>query len=153
MSPPWKRNGLPLTILVSFLVGLIFGSIFSTLAIAAINHIYLSVNTTGTVPLTNHLIPYVLEQGEHEVASAADNYHRSHCFYTWEVVVRALRNRSPMVEEMMSYDHVMHCRMMVLQPVRVNSTIGVEIHREYTRCAFYETWIHNLPEDEYSFRD
>ncbi|KOS36993.1 hypothetical protein ACN38_g12233 [Penicillium nordicum] len=211
---PWKRNGLLLTILVSSLMGLIFGSIFSTLAIGTINHIHLSVNTTGTAPLTNvsddnfmndcgdspakarargcafdtmmqlwvppacqdarltgrfvaegkwawytdrhaqHLIPYeVLEQGEHEVAFAADNYHRAHCFYTWEALVRALRNRSPIMEEMMSYDHVMHCRMMVLQPARVNSTIGVEIHPGYTRCTSYETWIQNLPEDEHSSRD
>ncbi|KAJ5971437.1 uncharacterized protein N7479_001355 [Penicillium vulpinum] len=211
---PWKRNGLVLTILVSALTGLIFGSISSTLTTAAVNHIHLSVNTTETaspihvsdvnfmndcgdspakaraqgcafdtimqlwVPpacqdthLTDRFvaegnwtwyadqrahnpIPYeVLEQGEHQVAFAADHYHRAHCFYTWEALVRALRNRSPIMEEMMSYDHVMHCKMMGLQPTPVNSTIGVEIHPGYTRCAPYETWIRNLPEDEHSSRD
>ncbi|KAJ5655117.1 hypothetical protein N7490_002120 [Penicillium lividum] len=101
-----------------------------------------------------HPIPYeVLAQGEHEVAFSADNYHRAHCFYTWEALVRALRNRSPIMEEMMSYDHVMHCRMMGLQPTRVNSTIGVEIHPGYTRCAPYETWIQHLPDDEHSSRE
>lgn len=97
-----------------------------------------------------HPIPLeVLGHGDHEVAFAADSYHRAHCYYTWEVLVRALRNRGPIMEEMMSYDHVMHCRMVGLLPMKQNETIGVEIHPGYTRCAPYSTWIKNLPADEH----
>ncbi|KAJ5167464.1 uncharacterized protein N7482_006245 [Penicillium canariense] len=98
-----------------------------------------------------HPIPYeVLSRGDHQVAFAADNYHRSHCYYTWEVLVRALRNHSPIMEEMISYDHVMHCRMAGLLPMEYDKTVAVEIHPGYTKCAPYSTWIRNLPEDKHS---
>lgn len=92
----------------------------------------------------------VMRLGEHQVAFSTDQYHRYHCIFTWEVMVRAMRARGYIVEEMMSYDHVVHCRHMTLPPPHNKTLIAVEAHSGYTRCATYDTWIHALPEDEIS---
>ncbi|KAF2277338.1 uncharacterized protein EI97DRAFT_432215 [Westerdykella ornata] len=91
----------------------------------------------------------VMRLGEQEVAFMDESYHRHHCIFTWENMVHALRNRLPMVEEMMSMEHVMHCHKVLLGPPW-NTTkypMATEAHSGFARCAPYEVWANNLPDD------
>lgn len=95
-----------------------------------------------------------MKRGEHRVVYVAQDYHRTHCLFAWEKLVRALRTQSPMVEELISYDHVMHCRMKTLTPADEPSNLrGVVAPVAYTRCAPYEVWIKALPHNEMSSTD
>lgn len=90
----------------------------------------------------------VIRRGEHKVAFMADDYHRRHCAYVWEVSARALQQQRPMVDEWLSYKHVRHCNGILLAP-SWNSTkhpIAVEARTRYGRCAPYRVWVHEMPE-------
>lgn len=94
-------------------------------------------------------------KGNHDVVYVAQSYHRHHCIFTWERLVRAMRTQRPMVEKLVDYDHVMHCRMNTLktfeegaQPVR-----GVVAPTAFTRCASLDVWMKNLPHNKMSSID
>lgn len=90
--------------------------------------------------------------GNHDVVFVAQSYHRVHCVFTWERLVRAMRTQRPLIEKLVDYDHVMHCRMNTLktfeegaQPVR-----GVVAPTAFTKCASYDVWLKNLPANKHS---
>jgi hypothetical protein len=98
---------------------------------------------------TREIPDEVMRLGEHEVSFVKDSYHRQHCLYTWELMVRALRAQKPLVEEMLSEEHVEHCHMMIFAPPW-NTTkypMGTEAHSGYARCAPIDVWMKNLPEE------
>ena len=93
-----------------------------------------------------HEVPLeVVQQGEHERIFAPDVYHRKHCVYTWQRLVRALSNRTRVDEESMSYAHTKHCQMLLFAEDWPD-TVGVEITPGYTTCAPYEDWYPPVPE-------
>ncbi|KIV79957.1 hypothetical protein PV11_07496 [Exophiala sideris] len=95
-----------------------------------------------------------MRKGEHDAVYVAQEYHVTHCIYAWEKLVRAMRNQEPLITELISYDHVIHCRHKTLQrgagaaPVR-----GVRAPTGYTQCAPYQTWTSHLPSNEHSSVD
>ncbi|KIX03247.1 uncharacterized protein Z518_06799 [Rhinocladiella mackenziei CBS 650.93] len=100
---------------------------------------------------------YTLEEmrrGEHDAVYVAQDYHVTHCIYAWEMLVRAMRNQEPMITELISYDHVIHCRHKTLQRSDGGASIrGVRAPTGYTQCAPYDTWKNNLPPNEHSTTD
>lgn len=93
----------------------------------------------------------VMRLGEHEVAFMTDDYHRRHCAYSWELQTRAMRERRPLLDELLSVKHAHHCNTFLLSSpqLRTNSSIplGVEVHSGYGRCASYGKWLEEIPEE------
>lgn len=95
-----------------------------------------------------------MRKGEHDAVFVAQSYHITHCIYAWEKLVRAMRTRAPLITELISYDHVIHCRHKTLQRADGGSSIrGVRAPTGYTQCAPYDTWVFNLPPNEHSSTD
>jgi len=86
--------------------------------------------------------------GNHDVVFVAQDYHKHHCVFAWEKLVRALRNQGPIIEELISYDHVAHCEHKTL--FRTDAVRGVSAPTGYTRCAYYDVWKNNLPANKLS---
>ena len=93
--------------------------------------------------------------GEHDVVYVAQDYHVKHCIFAWEKFVRAFRTQSPLISELISYDHVIHCRDHTLLPAldATKHIRGVVAPTGYTHCAPYDVWIKALPENEHSSID
>jgi hypothetical protein len=93
--------------------------------------------------------------GEHSVVYVAQDYHVKHCIFAWEKFVRAFRTQSPLITELISYDHVIHCRDHTLLPALDKSKHirGVVAPTGYTHCASYDVWINALPENTHSSTD
>ena len=93
--------------------------------------------------------------GEHDVVYVAQDYHVKHCIFAWEKVIRALRTQQPLIEELISYDHIIHCRDHTLLPALDASkhVRGVVAPTGWTHCAPYETWIKALPHNDHSSTD
>jgi len=100
---------------------------------------------------------YTLEEmrkGEHDAVYVAQDYHVTHCIYAWEKLVRAMRNQEPLIMELISYDHVIHCRHKTLQRADGAAYIrGVRAPTGFTQCAPYGTWVNHLPANEHSSVD
>lgn len=95
-----------------------------------------------------------MRKGEHDAVYVAQDYHITHCIYAWERLVRAMRTQQPLIMELISYDHVIHCRHKTLQRADGGSAIrGVRAPTGYTECANYDTWKYNLPVNEHSSTD
>lgn len=96
-----------------------------------------------------------IRKGNHDVVYVAQSYHRHHCIFAWERLVRAMRNQAPLIEELISYDHVMHCRhkTLTLPSEGAESVRGVVAPTGYTRCASYDVWINQLPFNKMSSTD
>jgi hypothetical protein len=106
-------------------------------------------------PSATHI--YSLEdmrKGEHDAVYVAQDYHITHCIYAWEKLVRAMRNQEPLITELISYDHVIHCRHKTLQRQDGGGSIrGVRAPTGWTECAPYDTWVNHLPANEHSSVD
>ncbi|KIW53017.1 hypothetical protein PV05_08622 [Exophiala xenobiotica] len=95
-----------------------------------------------------------MRKGEHGAVYVAQEYHITHCIYAWETLVRAMRNQRPLITELISYDHVIHCRHKTLQRADGGSAIrGVRAPVAYTKCAPYDVWKNHLPENSHSTTD
>lgn len=96
-----------------------------------------------------------IRKGDHDVVYVAQSYHRHHCIFAWERLVRAMRNQAPLIEELISYDHVMHCRhkTLTLPEEGAQAVRGVVAPTGYTRCASYDVWIKHLPFNKMSSTD
>lgn len=96
-----------------------------------------------------------IAKGEHDVVYVAQSYHRHHCIFAWERLVRAIRNQSPLIMELISYDHVMHCRhkTLTLPEEGAEQVRGVIAPTGYTKCASYDVWINQLPFNKISSID
>lgn len=96
-----------------------------------------------------------IRKGNHDVVYVAQSYHRHHCIFAWERLVRAMRNQAPLIEELISYDHVMHCRhkTLTLPEEGAEQVRGVVAPTGYTKCASYDVWIKNLPFNKMSSID
>ena len=96
-----------------------------------------------------------IRKGDHDVVYVAQSYHRHHCIFAWERLTRAMRNQAPLIEELISYDHVMHCRhkTLTLPEEGAEEVRGVVAPTGFTRCASYDVWIKNLPSNKMSSID
>lgn len=96
-----------------------------------------------------------IRKGDHDVVYVAQSYHRHHCIFAWERLVRAIRNQAPLIEELISYDHVMHCRhkTLTLPEEGAEEVRGVVAPTGFTTCASYDVWIKNLPFNKMSSSD
>lgn len=92
----------------------------------------------------------VMALGEHGRAWMSTAYHKDHCVFSWNKIIRALRNRWPLSQELLSYDHVMHCSMGALRESSFEQGLGVSAPTNYAKCALYETWILDLIPDEHN---
>jgi hypothetical protein len=92
-----------------------------------------------------------MREGKHTVAFMLQDYHKHHCVFAMEKLVRALRNQSPLIPELVSYDHIVHCRHKTL--MRTDPVRGVRAPTGYTSCAPYDVWKNQLPEDHISSTD
>lgn len=90
--------------------------------------------------------------GEHPVIFVIQDYHKEHCIFAWEKLVRALRNEWPLIEELVSYDHVMHCKHTTLSK-HSDEVRGVRAPTGYTRCGKYKDWEGRLPANAMSSVD
>jgi len=93
--------------------------------------------------------------GNHKVVYVDQSYHRHHCIFTWERLVRAMRTQRPLVEKLVDYDHVMHCRMNTLKTFEEGAEVvrGVVAPTAFTKCASYDVWLNNLPHNKMSSVD
>ena len=92
-----------------------------------------------------------MREGKHTVAYMLQDYHKHHCVFAMEKLVRALRNQWPLIPELVSYDHIVHCRHKTL--MRTDPVRGVRAPTGFTSCAPYEVWKYQLPEDHVSSTD
>ncbi|KAK3177735.1 hypothetical protein Dsin_033214 [Dipteronia sinensis] len=107
------------------------------------------------VEATKSLTLEEMRKGEHGVIFVIQDYHKSHCIFAWEKATRAIRNEWPLIEELVSYDHIMHCRHSTLSKESENVR-GVRAPTAYVRCALYDDWIGHFPansEDSIAKRD
>jgi hypothetical protein len=91
-----------------------------------------------------------MKLGEHDRVYVSADYHKSHCIFAWEKLVRALRNQTPLIEQLISVDHAMHCQHKTLAAIDAKGAIAP---KGYTKCADYETWAQSLPPDAHSSTD
>lgn len=97
-----------------------------------------------------------MRKGEHGRAWMSANYHKDHCIFSWEKLVRALRNNKPISQELVSYDHVLHCHHQGVggedMHKRDAGSIGVAAPTNYAKCALYKTWrLEFIPDKHSSF--
>ena len=92
-----------------------------------------------------------MREGKHTVAYMLQDYHKYHCVFAMEKLVRALRNQWPLIPELVSYDHIVHCRHKTL--MRTDPVRGVRAPTGFTSCAPYDVWKSQLPEDHVSSTD
>jgi len=87
-----------------------------------------------------------MRKGEHHEAWMTGNYHKAHCIFAWEKLIRAMRHNRPLSQELVSYDHVLHCRHQTLgeeehhHMKREEEGIAVRAPTNYAKCALYRTW-------------
>ncbi|EXJ66917.1 uncharacterized protein A1O5_10112 [Cladophialophora psammophila CBS 110553] len=91
-----------------------------------------------------------MRKGEHGDAWMSSSYHKAHCIFSWDKTVRALRNNAPISQELLSYDHVLHCSHQTLNGAEVDESIGVRAPTNYAKCALYDTWRNNWIPDRHS---
>ncbi|KPI37424.1 uncharacterized protein AB675_10359 [Cyphellophora attinorum] len=91
-----------------------------------------------------------MRKGEHDVAFMLMDYHKMHCIFAMEKLVRALRNQWMIIPELVSYDHILHCKMKTLARPDGDVVKGVRAPTGFTSCAPYEVWKNQLPEDHAS---
>lgn len=96
-----------------------------------------------------------MAKGEHREAWMTGDYHKAHCIFSWEKLIRALRNKEGISQELLSYDHVLHCRMQTLgmDMSKRDEGIAVRAPTNYARCAKYGTWKNDLVPDKHSSVD
>ncbi|RVX73827.1 hypothetical protein B0A52_02717 [Exophiala mesophila] len=98
-----------------------------------------------------------MRKGEHGRAWMSANYHKDHCIFSWEKLVRALRNNRPISQELVSYDHVLHCHHQGVgdsgMMKRDSGSIGVAAPTNYAKCALYGTWKLDFLPDKHSSAD
>jgi len=90
-----------------------------------------------------------IRKGEHGSAWMATSYHKAHCVFSWLKIIRALRNNWGISQELLSYDHVMHCAHGALKESSDDEGLGVRAPTNYAKCALYDTWILNLIPDKH----
>lgn len=81
-----------------------------------------------------------MRKGEHGAAWMSSSYHKAHCVFSWLKIVRALRNGKGISQELLSYDHVLHCAHGALAEEATDVGLGVKAPTNYARCATYERW-------------
>ncbi len=88
-----------------------------------------------------------MRKGEHSEAWMTGDYHKAHCIFAWEKLIRAMRHNRPLSQELVSYDHVLHCRHQTLGGEehhmmlrRDEGGIAVRAPTNYAKCALYRTW-------------
>jgi len=91
-----------------------------------------------------------MRKGEHTVAFMLMDYHKMHCIFAMEKLVRALRNQWNLIPELVSYDHIVHCKHKTLARPDGDAVKGVRAPTGFTSCAPYEVWKNQLPEDHTS---
>lgn len=90
-----------------------------------------------------------MRKGEHTVAYMLQDYHKMHCIFAMEKLVRSLRNSWPLIPELISLDHMVHCKHKTLH--RTDGEVrGVRAPTGFTSCGYYDTWKQQLPEDHES---
>jgi hypothetical protein len=94
-----------------------------------------------------------MKLGEHTVAFMLMDYHKMHCIFAIEKLVRALRNQWKLIPELVSYDHIMHCKHKTLARPDGDTAKGVRAPTGFTSCAPYDVWKNALPEDHISSTD
>ncbi|KIW58048.1 hypothetical protein PV05_02598 [Exophiala xenobiotica] len=97
-----------------------------------------------------------MRKGEHTEAYMSGDYHKDHCIFSWEKLIRAMRNTRPVSQELVSYDHVLHCRHQTLgenHPDKRDGGIGVRAPTNYAKCALYSTWKKDFIPDKHSSTD
>lgn len=91
-----------------------------------------------------------MRKGEHGSAWMATSYHKAHCVFSWMKIIRALRNDRAISQELLSYDHVLHCAHGALREDSEDQGLGVRAPTNYARCALYDTWSHDLIPDKHN---
>jgi len=92
-----------------------------------------------------------MRKGEHGGAWMSSSYHQRHCVFSWDKTIRALRNNKPISQELLSYDHVLHCAFGALSDQGVSDEgVGVRAPTNYAQCALYDTWRENWIPDKHS---
>jgi len=81
-----------------------------------------------------------MRKGEHGAAWMATSYHKAHCVFSWLKIIRALRNNRGISQELLSYDHVLHCSHGALKEKSDDGNLGVQAPTNYAKCALYDTW-------------
>jgi len=82
-----------------------------------------------------------MRKGEHHEAWMTGDYHKAHCIFSWEKLIRAMRNNRAISQELVSYDHVLHCRHQTLGgESHKRDGIAVRAPTNYAKCALYDTW-------------
>ncbi len=93
-----------------------------------------------------------MRKGEHHEAWMTGDYHKAHCIFAWEKLIRAMRHNRPLSQELVSYDHVLHCRHQTLggAPHKRDDGISVRAPTNYAKCALYNTWETDFIPDKHS---
>ncbi len=91
-----------------------------------------------------------MRKGEHGAAWMSTSYHKAHCVFSWLKIIRALRNNRGISQELLSYDHVLHCAHGALKAAEDDEDLGVRAPTNYAKCALYDTWKLDLIPDKHN---
>lgn len=91
-----------------------------------------------------------MRKGEHGAAWMSTSYHKAHCVFSWIKIIRALRNDRGVSQELLSYDHVLHCAHGALKAQEGDEGLGVRAPTNYAKCALYDTWMLDLIPDKHN---
>jgi len=97
--------------------------------------------------LQHEMSDSIVRQGDYRVAFTPSDYHKRHCTYTWEIMVRALRSGRPVLSEGISFKHTRHCNKVMLGP-DWNATANrpTKSVTGFMACAAQGTWFDSMPE-------
>lgn len=91
----------------------------------------------------------IMAKGEHGRAWMSTAYHKDHCVFSWLKIIRALRMKRGISQELLSYDHVLHCSHGALRQDSEDTGLGVSAPTNYAKCALYETWKQDFIPDKH----
>lgn len=100
---------------------------------------------------THEISDEVMRLGEHQVAFMADDYHRRHCAYVWEVSARALQHQRPLTTGRLAF---LQARSPLQRPLTLSilefnlQSTRLRSRRaqgKYGRCAPYFVWVDGWP--------
>ena len=90
-----------------------------------------------------------MAKGEHGRAWMSTAYHKDHCVFSWLKIIRALRMKRGISQELLSYDHVLHCSHGALKQDSEDKGLGVSAPTNYAKCALYDTWKQDFIPDKH----
>ena len=77
------------------------------------------------------------ELAQYDHLWADSEFHRQHCIFTWQKLVRALIDGRPIDQKALNWNHTLHCADVLLGKGRKNSIVGTDAEWNMQACGPY----------------